>query len=276
MSALEERPDRTLNLDGTRVTLTKRGRGSYLLNGRKVPSVTTILSDGWPKPALAYWAAKEAAAAAVNRWDELAALPVSERIETIKRAPWERRDAAALRGTEIHELGERLVAGEPVEIPDAFLGPVNAYARFLDRFDVQPILVERPVANVSHEWAGTFDLRARLYDGTDWLLDLKTGSGVYETHAIQLAAYAHAEIYVDNGGEVRAWDPPQRCGVVHLTSDSAELIPVDARARAYAVFRHDAIVARFRRDVTAAFKEKTAWPIGEPITPPKTRQEAVG
>ena len=261
------RPDPTLNPDGSRVAFVKRGK-SYRLNGDPVPSVTTNLSGGFPSPALITWAARETAAAAVDRWDELAALPLSGRLRELEHAAWNRRDAAALRGTEIHDLGERLVAGEAVEIPEAHVGPVNAYARFLDRFDVQPTLVERPVANVSHWWAGTFDLRARLRDGVDWLLDLKTGKGVYESHALQLAAYAHAEIYLDVDGEVRPWSPPERCGVVHLTPDSAELVPVDARDRAYAIYRHAATIARFRREVDEARKERRAWPVGTPIEIP--------
>ena len=266
MSGDNPRPDPTVNLDGTRVTLTKRGH-SYRLNGEPVPSVTTNLKDGFPSPALITWAARETAAAAVDRWDELAALSMSSRLRELEKAAWSRRDAAALRGTEIHALGERLVAGEAVEIPEAHVGPVNAYARFLDRFDVQPILVERPVANVTHWWAGAFDLRADLR-GVNWLLDIKTGKGVYDSHALQLAAYAHAEVYLDDAGEVRAWTEPERCGAIHLTADSAELIPVDAGARAYMTFRHAATIARFRREVEEARKDRRPWPVGRPIEIP--------
>jgi len=275
MSATPGRSNMLLNDDGTAVTFTKRGH-SYRLNGEPVPSVTTNLKDGFPSPALVSWAARETAAAAVDRWDELATLSVSERLEELRRAAWGRRDAAALRGTEIHTLGERIVAGEPVEIPEALVGPVNAYARFLDRFDVQPVLVERPVANVSHGWAGTIDLKALVSRSARWLLDLKTGKGVYESHALQLAAYAHAEIYLDDAGEVQPWEPPDRCGVVHLTADSAELIPVDGGLRAYTIYRHAATVARYRRDVEDARKERRPWPVGRPIDAPETRVEAVG
>ena len=263
----DNRPDVTLNADGSRVTFVKRGH-SYRVNGEAIPSVTTNLKDGFPSPALITWAARETAAAAVDRWEELAALPLSGRLRELEHAAWSRRDAAALRGTEIHDLGERLVAGEAVEIPEAHVGPVNAYARFLDRFDVQPTLVERPVCNVSHWWAGTIDLRAQLRDRVDWCLDLKTGKGVYESHALQLSAYAHAEIYLDVEGNVRPWEPPERCGVVHLTPDSAELVPVDARDRAYAIYRHAATIARYRREVEDARKDRRAWPVGRPIEIP--------
>ena len=72
------------------MTETKRrnhGRGhSYLLDGEKVPGVTTLISNGFPKSALINWAARTVAARAVDGWDELAELPVSERLRTLEKA----------------------------------------------------------------------------------------------------------------------------------------------------------------------------------------------
>jgi hypothetical protein len=245
---------------------TKRGK-RYFLDGLPVPSVTTILNEGFPSKALIAWAARTTAGYAVDQWDELAELPVSERLRVLEKAAWAKRDAAALRGTEIHALGEMLVHGQPVEIPEQHLGPVEAYAKFLDRFDVQPTLTECPVANPAHGWAGTPDLRAVLGGEFDYLLDLKTGKGVYESHALQLAAYAHAEIYLDGDGNVRTWTRPQRVAVVHVTSDSAELLPIDAGDRAYAVFRHASVVARYAREASEAYREHRPWPVGRAIEP---------
>ena len=247
-------------------TFAKRGK-RYFLDGEPVPSVTTILKDGYPAPALISWAARTTADYAVNRWDELAAMPPAERLRTLERAAWASRDAAALRGTEIHSLGESLVHGRPVEIPDAYVGPVEAYARFLDEFDVQPTLTECPVANPAHGWAGTPDLRAVLRGQVDYLLDLKTGRGVYDSHALQLAAYAHAAIYLDDDGNVHEWTPPQRVAVIHVKPDAVELLPVDAGERAYSVFRHASVVARYTRESSEAYKERRPWPIGRAIEP---------
>jgi hypothetical protein len=244
----------------------KRGK-RYFVHGEPVPSVTTILSEGFPNPALVSWAARTTANFAVNRWDELALLPVADRLERLKGAAWGERDTAALRGTEIHALGEMLVHGQAVEIPEEHLGPVEAYARFLDRFDVQPSLTECPVANPAHGWAGTPDLRAILRGGTDYLLDLKTGKGVYESHVLQAAAYAHAAIYLDNEGEIHEWTRPQRVAAVHITPDSVELIPLDAGDRAYQIFRHASVVARYKRESTTAWKEHRPWPVGRAIEP---------
>ena len=98
---------------------------------------------------------------------------------------------------------------------------------------------------------------------------------MYESHALQLAAYAHAEVYVNGDGEVRAWLPPERCAVVHLTPDSAELVPVDGGLLSYVVYRHAAVVGKFRRDVKAnqdamsKDPEVKPWPVGRAIDPPR-------
>jgi hypothetical protein len=223
--------------------------------------VTTILNDGKPKPALVRWAANAAASAAVDRWDELAVLPVSERLAILRNAPDDARNSAALRGQEIHHLAWQLVTGEPVDVPDEHLGPVQAAARFLDAHAVAPILREVPVLNVTHRWAGTIDLLARV-GGAVWLLDWKTGRGVYDEAALQLAAYSHAEYFQDEAGELQPWQRPDRCGVVHLGSDDATLYPVDGGDDTYLAFRYIAQVAAWSGRVKAAYSAGESWPIG--------------
>lgn len=236
---------------------------SYWLDGERLPGVTTILNDGKPKPALVYWAANAAASAAVDRWDELAGLPISERLAILRNAPDDARDRAALRGQEIHHLAWQLVTGEDVSVPEQHLGPVQAAARWMDKHNIRPLLREVPVLNVTHRWAGTIDL-CGLMNGTLWLLDWKTGKGVYDDAALQLAAYAHAELYQE-AGELMPWQHPERCGVVHITEDSAELYPVDAGDDTYLAFRYIAQVAAWNARVSAARKDSRAWPVGAAV-----------
>jgi hypothetical protein len=251
---LAARPDLTRDQAGEPITFQPRGPGRYVLNGERVPSVTTILSDAIPKPALIDWAARVTAEAAVNDWDDLTRLPLMTRAERLREARWKVQKEAALAGTRIHELGEHLVKGEAIDVDERFVPAIEAYARFLDRFDVQPLFVERPVCHFAHRWAGRFDLRARFRDGTDWLLDLKSSSGIFAENILQVAAYANAELVLTGddprAGELAAWTPPDRCGFVHIASDAVELRPVatEAVASAYTVFRHAAEVARWLKD----------------------------
>lgn len=254
-------------------TFTKRGR-SYRVDGESVPSVTTIIKDGLPSPALMTWAARATAGAAVDGWDELGALPVSERLRRLERAAWESRDRAALRGTEIHGLGEALAHGRTVDVPEAYMPTVEGYARFLDAWDVAPSSTETPVCHPEHGWAGTTDLRARLRDGSDWLLDLKTGKGVYESAALQVTAYANARLAIAaTGSATFDWEPPEALGVIHVTPEGSRLVRIDPSAQhglpdLYTVFRHVLVVARFAREAKAAYRDRRPWPIGEPLQAP--------
>lgn len=251
---------------------TKRGR-SYRIDGEPVPSVTTILKDGLPSPALVTWAARETAGAAVNRWEELATMDVAHRLRTLERAAWESRDRAALRGTEIHELGDGLAHGREVSVPEAYAATVDGYARFLDTFDVQPVVTEAPVCHPEHGWAGTTDILARLADGALWLLDLKTGKGVYESAALQVTAYANATWSLDPDGATVPWPQPDRLGVIHVTPEGSTLHPIDPQARdgvpdLYSVFRHVSVTARFASTARAAYRDRRPWPFTETLTLP--------
>lgn len=249
-----------------------RGKGhSYTLDGHRLPGVTTIL-DSLRKRAIEEWAGNITAETAVNRWEELAALPVATRLDTLKRARWEARDSAALTGTEVHTLAWSLVTGQEVDVPPRHVGSVQALARFMDAWHLEPVARERPVFHPRHGWAGTFDVLAGI-GGTLWLLDYKTGRGVYPETALQLAAYAHAAYMVPEAGEPVEWVPPERCGAVHITADSAELLPIDwaATDEAYTVFRYVAQASKWAERVAAARKDGEAWPIGAALAP-----EAVG
>jgi hypothetical protein len=94
-------------------------RGHYYVDAsrRRVPGVTSI-TGALPKDALITWAANVTAAYAIDHWDALAALSLSERLRRLQGARYEDRDKAAHRGTEVHLLGQRLVTGEEVEVPD--------------------------------------------------------------------------------------------------------------------------------------------------------------
>lgn len=252
-----------------------RGRNHWYEDadtGLRVPGVTKLVGDGLPKPALINWAANATAEAAVDNWDRLSELAPSARLKELQGARYAVRDAAANRGTAVHNLAEKLVAGERVTVPDELAGHVESYVRFLDEFDVRPILVERTVHSAEHNYCGTFDLIAELVDPDDpepdpelrrrqtWLLDIKTNrSGIFGEVALQLAAYRYAEVYVDDDGE---YDMPEvdMCGGVHVRADGYDLIPVEAGPAQHRAFLYVAQVAAFAagsRDL-----------VGEPIASP--------
>jgi hypothetical protein len=228
-----------------------RGRNhSYKLDGEPTPGVTTIIGDGVPKPALSYWAAKMAAEFTADNLDTLNGLDRFAIVDLVKGAPWRDRDAAARRGTEVHRLGEQLVAGEEIEVPEELTGHVDAYLRFLDDWQLDPVLVEAVVVNRTHRYLGTLDLVADLNDGHRWLLDIKTTrSGVYGETALQLSAYRHAEHYLDEDGNEQPMPEVDRTGVIWVRADGYDLVPVDTGPDIYRYFRAAQHVAHFAKHI---------------------------
>ena len=224
------------------IVRTDRGNGhSYTIDGTKVPGVTTV-NGMRPKDALINWAGNTTAAYAVDYWEELAGLPPSQRLERLKRARFEDRDAGARRGTEVHALGASLVAGHEVYVPEALTGHVTAYLDFLDRLNPDPVLVETVIANRTVGYCGTFDLVADLL-GHRWLLDLKTTrSGIFPDTALQLVAYARSEVYLDADGNEASMPELgiERVGAVWIRADGWELreVPLEHHEEIWTVFRH--------------------------------------
>lgn len=227
-----------------------RGRGhSYYIDGEKADGVTTLLGDGLAKPALINWAANTTAAYAVDNWDELGALSVSERLERLKKSRYEDLDKAARRGTEVHRLAEQLVQGLEVDVPEELAGHVEAYVRFLDDFEPEPILVETTVASRKWRYAGTLDLVAKI-DGKVWILDVKTTrSGIFPDNALQIALYRHAETFLAaDGSEQPMADLGITCsGAIHVRADGYDLIPLDTSEAVFRDACHVIWVARMTK-----------------------------
>ena len=223
-----------------------RGRGhSYLLDGQKADGVTTLISDGIPKPALINWAANTTAAYAVDHFDELAEEPPSKRLDILKRARYMDLDAAGRRGTEVHALAEKLAHGEEVDVPDELAGHVESAVKFLDAWNPEVLRTETVVASRAWRFAGTFDLLMRLPDGRVVLADWKTSrSGIFGETSLQLGAYANAEVYLDGAEE----KPVAELGITHgmalwIRADGYAVYPVDLE-RGFKVFKHVAWLAR--------------------------------
>jgi hypothetical protein len=241
-----------------------RGHG-YTLDGEKLPGVTTILSDGLSKPALVKWGINTVANYATDNWNELAELKPSERTKKLTDSPYADRDAAAKRGTEVHALGEKLVRGEEVTVPDELAGHVDSYVKFLDRFQPGPVMVEQSVVAVTKwPYAGTLDgifdfptLRKRL------LVDLKTArSGVFPDNALQLSAYRHATHYAsaDDGWQLHPMIPVDGCAVIHVASDHASLVPVETGPEVFRAFL-------YAREMWRWANETSKTVIGEELQP---------
>ena len=231
----------------------------YWLDGKPVPGVTTLIGKGLPKPALPYWAAKcvaEYVADQPDAVDQLRMMGRAPMVAALKEVPWQARDEAAIRGTDVHALAERLVHGLEVEVPEHLLNHVEGYARFLDRWQVEPVLTEHAVASRKWWYAGTFDLIADVCAlGKRLLVDLKTSKGVYGETALQTAAYASAEFYTTDGSDELPVPEVDGIAVVHVTTDGSALYDLGDITEAFRIFTHVSWVAqqtdRIKQFVTA-------------------------
>lgn len=244
------------------------GRGHrYELDGARAIGVTTATDKGVAKPNLVRWAARSVAGYAVDHWPELEAMKPSERMKVLERAPWAERDEAAVRGRDVHELVERLAAGEELSVPEALVGHVDAYLKFVQDWRPKELLVEATVVSRAHGYMGTLDLIADLADGARWLLDWKTAaSGIWPETALQLAAYRHAETYLTDDGE-EALPSVDRVGALWLRADGYDLIPVQAGWDEFRRFQYAQQMAAFAELPREAL-------IGEALSPPALEEVA--
>jgi hypothetical protein len=236
----------------------------YWLDGKPIPGVTTLLNKGVPKPQLTYWSARTVAEFVADNPDEVEALRRMGRgpmVAALKDVPWQARDEAAVRGTDVHRLAEDVIHGQEVEVPAELAGYVDGYVRWLDLFNVEPILTERRIINRKWWYAGTFDAIVRI-GGETLLVDLKTAKAIYGEVAAQVAAYANAECYLDDDGNEVPLPHIDGIAAVHVTDVGTQMFRFRDPDAAWKFFQHAAWLGR-QMD---ALKEQ----VGDPEQPPTT------
>lgn len=245
----------------------------YWLDGKPVSGATTLIGGGIPKPALVPWAAKTVAEYVDANPEEIDRLrSTGELVKTLSKVHDLKRDKAALRGTEIHDLGERYLAGEEVEIPDAHEAEVMGLVEFIEDLELQPLLVEKSLGNRAHWYAGRVDFigtSPHLHDGRPVLIDWKTSNRVYGETALQAAAYALAEFWVTDEDPATEHEMPEVVAtyVAHITAGGVRLHPL-ATSRKH-------IQAHFQDFITVAYIARTKKQrenyLGDPVWTPESR-----
>lgn len=258
---------------GDRVRV-RRDRSGYRIKGpqgemlyRRVTSLNAL-----EKPWMGKWAAGQAALAMIREFDEIshllsvsnaaelaaAAVAIEEKeygripgnikaaYDMVKKAPWDKRDAAGDFGTIVHNTIEALYKGEPLpadlttdEEVQCVINAEQLWNDFLEGGEV--IHIEVTVVNPEAivPYAGTFDLYAKNRVGERVLNDWKTSGGIYADFAPQLAAYRHAPYALVNAAdyvqesktietwtaEVAEWGPHMvdRVMVTHVRPEFAEM-----------------------------------------------------
>ena len=213
-----------------------KGEGPFI-------SVTNALSNGVPKPALTYWSAKVVAEYVGNQWDD--AVEMHDRMDTnefisfLKNKPWGARDKAGDIGTLIHDIAEQYVVGtvpDLSEYDDVVKAKVDQFIDFMDVVKPDVYAIEGVVYNREFMYAGAFDLIVDIEGVGRYIIDIKTGKGVYPEAALQQTAYRYGE-FIAVGDEEVPMPKVDGAMILHLMATKWKLIPVVTDESSWFAFR---------------------------------------
>ncbi len=217
----------------------------YKLDGKWVPGVTTILGV-LDKPGLKKWAAQTVAEYVADNREAVGHLYSAGRgpmVAALKEIPWQKRDDAADRGTQLHDFADHLLRGDEIDVPHDLAPVMDNAIRFLKDWQIEPLLIEECVASRAHSWAGKFDLVGRYVnprqplDAGVGIFDWKSGKRIYESAAFQLNAYGHAEFHGENGDESPMLDLDIRAAFgVHIHAYDYAVHPLPYGPKIYQEF----------------------------------------
>jgi len=158
----------------------------------------------------------------------------------LRSAATEERDAAAELGTLVHDYAVRRT---PLNLVDPVARPyLIQFYDWIATSGVNIIATEKQVFNLTDGYAGTLDLLAEWpVSGDIGVVDLKTGSGTYTDHALQVMMYAWGEfIGEDDVIDVALTDALRRANtmaLLHLTDSSWHYQRIPASGELVAAFR---------------------------------------
>lgn len=212
----------------------------YSAAGVRLPSVTTVLKNcGWSSPGLMHWAHAQGAAGL---------------------SLYEKRDEAAGIGTLTHDRVEAAIHGRewvwPTDVTMDAREQVevaySGFARWMRDTRIRVVATEVAVVSETYQYGGCIDWMALDADGKLVLCDLKTSSGTYGDHIMQISAYVHAweettGMGVDGGVAILRIDKGSG-GFAH------KWLPPRAVAPAFTAFAHLRALHDLKRAVEALAK----------------------
>lgn len=249
-------------------TTARGGKRFYTWRDSNYWSVTTILSGGVPKPALLPWGIKAVATGAVTKRDVLGAMlaecktpdvcargvfceACDQTVRWLKSTPYAQRDRAANLGSLVHDAAEAHALRRPYPTWDEQVRPyMEGFVSFLDDFAPVFTATEASVYNRSERYAGTLDaivdLQLPLHSEPGrYILDTKSGKGIYPEIGLQLAAYRFAEFIGLPDGSEAAMPTVDGALGLHLTPEGYRLIEVRADEEIFRAFLYAREVFRF-------------------------------
>jgi hypothetical protein len=199
----------------------------YYHDGKRYPSVTSIIKGGIPTPSLERWKRNQVIERAADNRKMLATLTKAKAMEFLKEEDDTVRGAAADFGSGIHSFIEASIKGW--DLPSLDEDSARVIGQF-ERFNAeyQPVWLDSEFSCFSDKYgyAGTADAIVRIA-GTEYILDFKTGKRIYPEVALQLSAYDNSDFIRSKEGTTRSTIRLGRGLALQLRPDMYELSLID-------------------------------------------------
>lgn len=172
--------------------------------GERYPSVSAI-KGVINSPAINGWRVKQAAQRALESYEtgelreRLTVHGAEKTRKWLHRAAEDSLGQSALKGSFLHEMADLHMKGLPLpsDMTESSRKRVEWFLRFLEAHDLEYLMTEVSMINRTHTYCGTADAIVR-YKGEIQVLDYKSSaSGIFADNALQLAAYANMEYWVE-------------------------------------------------------------------------------
>lgn len=173
------------------------GKRMYTWQGRQLPSVTSVPKLVGIPDRLHRWFVGNLIDHVIDNVSDISlriATGDDREIGSLRRDLWKAvqgQQQSRIIGIAVHRAAS--LGHAPDAVHPGIAPKLRQYLDWLEQSGAQIVGSEFQVWNLTEGYAGTADLMVRFGDGSLWIVDLKTGKGVYAEAALQLTAYLMAE-----------------------------------------------------------------------------------
>lgn len=198
------------------------------------PGVTGILNI-ISKPALVPWATKEALKSAeralVGRLNgkesskiTLNKTWIEDVIKDAKKKPTEIKEDAADLGTQAHAVFDAIILHKPIpQVDDRLIQTIGKFQDWLKDTNIKFLIGDTSIASRAYGYGGALDAVGFIGDDAV-LVDFKTSNGIYDTYALQVAAYVQS--FFETYG-IRC----KRAVIVRFGKEKEKGVPIEFEAK---------------------------------------------
>jgi len=190
----------TVTITGTGPRNASQGRNGkriYTWRGRQLPSVTSVPKLVGIPDRLHRWFVGNLIDHVVDNASAISlrtATGDEREVKALRSDLWravQGEQTARVVGIALHRAAS--LGDDPDHVHPDIAPRLRQYLDWRATSGIEILGSEFQVWNLAEGYAGTVDLLGRFPDGSVWVIDLKTGKGVYTESVLQLMAYAMAE-----------------------------------------------------------------------------------